>query len=77
MFCSCKFRYLTYHTNGDSNESNCVALCLNCHAIKTRRHQGTMGLLKGFYGDMSLFIMIHCVINTAVENLTDDPLSKL
>jgi hypothetical protein len=33
-------------------------------------HQGTIGLLKGFYGDktVSLFIMINCVINTAVEN---------
>ena len=31
-----------HHRNGDrsdNKESNCVALCPNCHAIKTRRHQ--------------------------------------
>jgi 5-methylcytosine-specific restriction endonuclease McrA len=31
-----------HHRNGDrsdNRESNCVALCPNCHAIKTRRHQ--------------------------------------
>jgi hypothetical protein len=31
-----------HHKNGDrsdNRESNCVALCPNCHAIKTRRHQ--------------------------------------
>jgi len=31
-----------HHWNGDrsdNKESNCVALCPNCHAIKTRRHQ--------------------------------------
>ncbi len=31
-----------HHTNGDrsdNRESNCVALCPNCHAIKTRRHE--------------------------------------
>ncbi len=30
-----------HHRNGDrsdNRESNCVALCPNCHAIKTRRH---------------------------------------
>jgi hypothetical protein len=31
-----------HHKNrdrSDNRESNCVALCPNCHAIKTRRHQ--------------------------------------
>jgi 5-methylcytosine-specific restriction endonuclease McrA len=31
----------SHHSNGDrsdNRESNCVALCPNCHAIKTRRH---------------------------------------
>ncbi|MFZ0514925.1 MAG: hypothetical protein WAM14_25205, partial [Candidatus Nitrosopolaris sp.] len=31
-----------HHRNGDRSDnrkSNCVALCPNCHAIKTRRHQ--------------------------------------
>lgn len=31
-----------HHKNGDrsdNKESNCVALCPNCHAIKTRKHQ--------------------------------------
>jgi len=31
-----------HHRNGDRSDNkktNCVALCPNCHAIKTRRHQ--------------------------------------
>ena len=31
-----------HHNNGnrsDNRESNCVALCPNCHAVRTRRHQ--------------------------------------